>query len=132
MDAIIVVHGIRDGRSGIEEHGVTIVVVLELGRRFGSGFWTGAAEAARVGWSTEKVSRIRLMVPGRPLILVSWEHSFSAARFQMMSVEWLRLVPGASSSSILLEKTYKPTKKKIHERGGAYSQGGGLGESKQR
>ena len=68
-----------------------------------SGFCTGTAEAVDVGWSTEKVNCMRLIVPGRPLRLASRERSFSAARCLMMSVEWLRLKPGASNSSMLLE-----------------------------
>ena len=45
---------------------------------------------------------MRLIVPGAVCRFASRVRSFSAARWRMMSVEWLRLKPGASSSSMLL------------------------------
>ena len=69
-----------------------------------SGFFTGVVEGAWCAcWSTLKVNCMRLIVPGCAFLLASRLRSFSTARCRIISVEWLRLKSGASSSSILLQ-----------------------------
>jgi len=70
----------------------------ELDGRLGIGLLNGTG----IGWSTLNVNCIRVIVPGLLLRLASRLRSFSKARCLINSVEWLRLKPGASSSSMLL------------------------------
>lgn len=70
-------------------------------------FFTGPKDMMGEGLSTEKVDCMCLMLPGRAFWLVSQCRSFSSASRRILSVDWLRLKPGASSSWMLLQHSSK-------------------------
>lgn len=74
---------------------------------FRSGFFTGPEDMMGEGLSMEKVDCMHLMVPGRAFWLVSQCRSFSSASRLILSVDSLRLKPGASSSWMLLRHSSK-------------------------